>query len=282
MVVFINSVNNLLSTMSNLWYYPKVVPKKSELQLKNSGLNTSNPYSNNEDIREVLTCADDETVKVKVDRFETESKFDSLRITTSDKEYSEFTVIILIVYLNLVVGFSGTELSSCFTLSTWVNVNSTFVILGFKSDHSVTKKGVDVIARCVSRNRRLEIGWTGYTIRGQVKCVKMIGLDQLQNAQSRCADLGASVPLPLNEDENADYMVAFRELGSDSYVALGANDVASEGDWQDNDGNAVAYTNWKSGQPNNYGIQDYVSMRISDGTWWDDGATEERSIICET
>ena len=71
--------------------------------------------------------------------------------------------------------------------------------------------------------------WTRYTIGGQVKCLKLIGKYDLQYAKSRCASLGASVPLPRNRNENEDYRVAFEELVSGYDVALGLNDVANEG-----------------------------------------------------
>ena len=50
----------------------------------NLGLTTANPYSNDENRQEVLTCADDETIKVKVDRFDTEASYDFLGIAPSD------------------------------------------------------------------------------------------------------------------------------------------------------------------------------------------------------
>ena len=110
-----------------------------------------------------------------------------------------------------------------------------------------------------------------------------IGSGQLQNAESRCADLGASVPLPRNANENGEYDAAFSEfVGSYSYVALGVSDVATEGVWLDNDGNAVEFTNWRSGQPDNWGgNEDYAAMWTRDGSWWDESATYTAKIICE-
>ena len=125
-------------------------------------------------------------------------------------------------------------------------------------------------------------GWMRFTVGGVEKMMKLIGVDQLQNAQSRCADLGARVPLPRNANENADYLVAFRQfVGSGSHVPLGVNDVNSEGDWRDNDGNPAAFTNWNSGEPNNLGNEDYVHMMTADGLWNDHLATLTISIICE-
>ena len=109
-----------------------------------------------------------------------------------------------------------------------------------------------------------------------------IGSGQLQNAESRCADLGASVPLPRNANENGEYDAAFSEfVGSYSYVALGVSDVATEGVWLDNDGNAVEFTNWRSGEPNNMGNQDYAIMYTGSGGWFDVSATDTYKIICE-
>ena len=110
-----------------------------------------------------------------------------------------------------------------------------------------------------------------------------IGSGQLQNAQSRCADRGASVPLPRNANENDEYRAAFSELlYSDSYVALGVSDAATEGVWLDNDGNAVEFTNWLSGQPDNHLGQDYATMSTSSGLWVDRDATSNVYIIvCE-
>ena len=124
-------------------------------------------------------------------------------------------------------------------------------------------------------------GWTIYAIGGQVKCLKYIGSYELQDAQSRCASLGASVPLPRNGNENEDYRVAFRELSPYWDVALGLNDVATEGVWRDNNGNRATYTNWWRGRPYDCYNMDYVSMDTDDGTWLDEDAIWERSIVCE-
>ena len=126
-------------------------------------------------------------------------------------------------------------------------------------------------------------GWTRFTIGGQVKSLKRIGVYELQEAKSRCAECGASVPLPRNRNENEDYRVAFEELVSGYDVALGLNDVANEGVWLDNNDKRVPYTNWGSGEPDNYnGNQDYVSMYMALwGKWFDGRATTTSSIVCE-
>ena len=137
-------------------------------------------------------------------------------------------------------------------------------------------------------------GWSRYTIGGQVKCLKYIGRYELQDAKSRCASLGASVPLPRSYNENVSYLAAFRERSSlhSESVAIGASDHASEGVWRDNGGDLVTYTNWiyNPQQPDNQRSKEHLAeMWIrggpSDGTWvgrWNDHvATRTVSIICE-
>ena len=119
----------------------------------------------------------------------------------------------------------------------------------------------------------------GFTIDGKHNCLNYVGDYQIQTAKSICANVGAKVPLPRNGNENKDYRAAFNSLGGKQRVALGADDLVSEGKWRDVNGN-VSYTNWDSGQPNSWGNQDYVEM-ISDGDWGDADSTSVRSIICE-
>ena len=64
------------------------------------GLTTSNPYFNNENIHEALTCQNNETVKIKMDRFETYNSNDKLHVTTSNGvEQGESIMIILLFIL---------------------------------------------------------------------------------------------------------------------------------------------------------------------------------------
>ena len=111
--------------------------------------------------------------------------------------------------------------------------------------------------------------------------MKFIDYYEHQNAKSRSASLGASVPLPRNGNENEDYLVAVNEIAWHGFgVPLGLNDVATEGVWRDNNGNRVTYTNWRSGQPDG---GDYVFMYtwMNDGTWADHYETDNRPIVCE-
>ncbi|EAT41960.1 AAEL006456-PA [Aedes aegypti] len=69
-------------------------------------------------------------------------------------------------------------------------------------------------------------------------------------------------------------------------VWIGANDIAEEGQftWQAT-GENVTYTNWKPGQPNNYGgKEDCVHIQYTanvDFQWNDDQCSKKKYFICE-
>ena len=143
-----------------------------------------------------------------------------------------------------------------------------------------------MIAQCVPRVTSLEpwrVDWTGFTIDGNHKCLKYIGKNQLQNAKSVCAKVGAKVPLPRNANEGKGYQAAFNSLGASGHVALGLNDVASEGTWRDDNANILSYANWIPGQPGGGSGQNHACMENSstNAGWRDLDATTTVSIICE-
>ena len=75
------------------------------------------------------------------------------------------------------------------------------------------------------------------------------------------------------------------ELAGSNSIWIGLTDEVTEGTWQWVTGESVTYTNWSSGEPNNYGSgEDYGEM-ISSGTWNDNGPpqfpSETRYYICE-
>jgi len=130
--------------------------------------------------------------------------------------------------------------------------------------------------------------WSSFTIDGSEKCLKSIVNAEISTADSVCKSEGAKVPLPLSDAENDEYYNAFLALGANEEnnikVALGLNDVAIEGEWRGFTGNQVTYTNWFDGQPDNHlDMEDYVSMRIDTGKWYDCGKVYcgYVLIICE-
>ena len=72
------------------------------------------------------------------------------------------------------------------------------------------------------------------------------------------------------------------DLNSSDEVWVGGSDSASEGDWVFLDGGSVTYTNWYSGEPNNYGgNQDCMDFNYngSPGSWNDTGCSSTRKAI---
>jgi titin len=61
---------------------------------------------------------------------------------------------------------------------------------------------------------------------------------------------------------------------------IGLTDEAVENTWVWSSGEAYSYTNWNSGEPNNSGNEDYVTIR-TDGTWNDWTATGTAYYIVE-
>ncbi|MBA4175275.1 MAG: hypothetical protein C0505_01725 [Leptothrix sp. (in: Bacteria)] len=60
-------------------------------------------------------------------------------------------------------------------------------------------------------------------------------------------------------------------FGTATLFWIGLNDVASEGTFVWSSGEAVTYTNWSGGEPNNLGNEDYTMMNWGSG--WNDGTS---------
>ncbi len=85
------------------------------------------------------------------------------------------------------------------------------------------------------------------------------------NAQDACSDLGGYLAV-INDAEENEFLANILTIQS-AYIGL--SDHVNEGQFQWVNGEAVTYTNWYTGQPNNYNNdQDYCEM-LNDGTWND-------------
>ena len=64
------------------------------------------------------------------------------------------------------------------------------------------------------------------------------------------------------------------------HVWIGVNDIDEEGTFVSTDGSVLTYTNWRTGEPNNNGIDgDAVAIRTY-GLWADDQLTVRYKFIC--
>ena len=89
-----------------------------------------------------------------------------------------------------------------------------------------------------------------------------------QTAKKICTAKGGYLAIPNNADENAFILSGVKQISKEE-AWIGITDIAQEGVWKDVKGNSLTYTNWVSGEPNNYlNIEDYAHI-YGDGTWND-------------
>ncbi len=105
------------------------------------------------------------------------------------------------------------------------------------------------------------------------------------NGNASCKANGAQLVKIESADEN-DFIKSL--VGEVDYW-IGLTDAETEGDWKWSDGsNFTGYTNWMSGDPNNYNNQDCVAIvkgnfygGVRDGEWHDDKCSNLKGYICE-
>nr|XP_016851018.1 PREDICTED: pulmonary surfactant-associated protein D isoform X2 [Anolis carolinensis] len=97
-------------------------------------------------------------------------------------------------------------------------------------------------------------------------------------AQANCEHMGGTLAVPRNAAENSalHQIVAWHN----GRAVLGINDRATEGKFEDLNGQVIEYSNWAPGEPNNVGNEDCAEMH-PDGKWHDRGCALEWLVICE-
>lgn len=103
------------------------------------------------------------------------------------------------------------------------------------------------------------------------------------DAQKYCESLGGHLLTITSKEENAFIVETFCPMATSS-IRIGLSDEASEGTWKWVTGEPVEYTNWKSGEPNNMGNEDYVIINPSSGLWNDghsNSTNRTHIFICE-
>ena len=102
----------------------------------------------------------------------------------------------------------------------------------------------------------------------------------MSEAASKCAEVNAKLPLPLNDNENRDIFALKDEFKMSKFV-LDGDDTLVEGEWRDSDENLLVYFNWDTNQPNNYGKKQHYITIEKGGVWADDQGSKIRDVICE-
>jgi cysteine-rich repeat protein len=96
-------------------------------------------------------------------------------------------------------------------------------------------------------------------------------------AEAACVALGGQLVTITSAAENA----VVRTLLPATQFAIGLNDVSVEGTYQWYSGEMFSYSNWSSGEPNNFnGNEDCVEI-LTSGQWNDMDCTSTRAYICE-
>ncbi len=101
-------------------------------------------------------------------------------------------------------------------------------------------------------------------------------------ASTACSTLGYHLVTMGSAAENAWVTSSTNSLMPSYDPWIGYNDIASEGSWVWDNGEAVTYTNWNSGEPNNSSNEDCT--HLYDGGTWNDHQCSGLSAgyICES
>ncbi|XP_066538025.1 mannose-binding protein C-like [Hoplias malabaricus] len=95
-----------------------------------------------------------------------------------------------------------------------------------------------------------------------------------------CTDVGGTLALPRNEDENTTLKKIVESLQV-VFAFIGSTDREKEGEFRDLRSQPLTFTKWRSGEPNNgYGKEHCAGIYVA-GDWNDFQCDAVTSIICE-
>lgn len=102
---------------------------------------------------------------------------------------------------------------------------------------------------------------------------------QYEEAVKFCRDVGGKVVLPRNKEENQILAEMLLPFSSHSFIR--ATDKVEEGKFVDDEGNPLIFTNWGSGQPDDYKALQDCTIVLNSGTWDDNHCDANFIIMCE-
>uniref|UniRef100_A0A8C9DNB1 Mannose-binding protein C n=1 Tax=Prolemur simus TaxID=1328070 RepID=A0A8C9DNB1_PROSS len=91
-----------------------------------------------------------------------------------------------------------------------------------------------------------------------------------------CAELRATVAAPRNAEENR----AIQDVAKD-IAFLGITDEATEGQFVYLTGERLTYSNWKNGEPNDFGSGEDCVILLTEGIWNDVSCKSSFLAVCE-
>ncbi|KAK9962753.1 hypothetical protein ABG768_008105 [Culter alburnus] len=138
--------------------------------------------------------------------------------------------------------------------------------------YSMGNAEVDLVMKCPT-------GWSNFGLR----CFKYF--PQSVNwitAERNCQSLGANLASVHNKLEN-DFLLGLLPSFS-TQTWSGAHDGEQDGQWLWTDGTVIDYTNWCSGDPNNYGgPENCVEINWTSNRCWNDArCSTQMGYICVT
>jgi len=150
-------------------------------------------------------------------------------------------------------------------------------------DNQVSVIKTQAVSQGVACTTGCAAGWTLFTLNGESSCLKKYGKHAINTAAATCASASAHLPLPVNQQHDADMRAALTALGfglTDN-VALDGDDIDVEGQWQRADGTTIDYLNWKAGEPNDFnGGEDFMGTAWYSG-WADFSPTHVVNVVCQ-
>ncbi|XP_005950263.1 ladderlectin-like [Simochromis diagramma] len=125
----------------------------------------------------------------------------------------------------------------------------------------------------VKKSPSCPCGWTEYYNQCFIYVAKPMSWAQAEiNCQSMNANLASTQSL---EEYQMIQRLISDTTQQDGHAWIGASDAIKEKFWFWSDGTPLKYTNWCTGQPDNFqGNQNCAYVNFSDKKCWDDGGCE--------
>jgi hypothetical protein len=120
---------------------------------------------------------------------------------------------------------------------------------------------------------------SGYSEYGHSCYKRFTSASSWLDARDICADEGGWLVSISDEREN-EFVESISDSESTVWIGLGDRNVEGKLKWDH--GEAITYTNWRSGQPDDFEkSEDCVELRGNDGTWNDATCTDTKDFVCE-
>ncbi|KAI1901864.1 hypothetical protein AGOR_G00038820 [Albula goreensis] len=106
------------------------------------------------------------------------------------------------------------------------------------------------------------------------------------SASEDCISKGGTLSTPMTSDENDQlYEYVRKNMGLGVQIWLGINDMVTEGQWLDQTGSQVRYTNWDTKVIRKPGgdrsLNCAILSGVSKGMWYEQNCRSNKASVCE-